>query len=224
MLTTFRTLITGANARSEERVKDVFAIELIDQKIRESDAQLKAAKTTLASLMQRQKSEQRLLDALTKRIETMSSRAKDALKNEREDMAMQAAQAIATMENEAELRRETVDRLESKVIRLKNSVEASHRRMIDLKQGAITARAIRREQQMQGSLRTTIARASAADEAEELISRVVGGDDPLEQSEILSGIEADLNHSSLDDKMAAEGFGPATKVTAEQVLARLQKK
>ena len=224
MLTTLRTLITGANARSEERVKDVFAIELIDQKIRESDAQLKAAKTTLASLMQRQNSEQRLLEALTKRIETMSSRAKDALKNEREDMAMQAAQAIATMENEAELRRETVDRLESKVIRLKNSVEASHRRMIDLKQGAITARAIRREQQMQGNLRTTIARTSAADEAEELISRVVGGDDPLEQSEILSGIEADLNHSSLDDKMAAEGFGPATKVTAEQVLARLQKK
>jgi len=222
MFGTFKTLVIGANARAEERVKDAFAIELIDQKIRESEAQLKAAKTTLASLVQRQRSEGRLLDALTNRCQTMLQRAAEAMEAGREDMAVQAAEAIASMENEAQLRQDTVDRLEGQVTRLRSSVEAAHRRLIDLKQGAITARAIRREQQMQGSLRTTIANTSAADEAEELIARVVGRDDPFEQSQILAGIEADLNHSSLDERMAASGYGPATKVTAQQVLDRLK--
>ena len=87
----------------------------------------------------------------------MTQRATEALAAGRDDMARQAAESIASMENEARLRQDTVDRLETQVTRLRGSVEAAHRRLIDLKQGAITARAIRREQQMQGALRTTIA-------------------------------------------------------------------
>ena len=56
MLGTFKTWITGANARAEEQVRDVYAIELIDQKIREAEGSVKAAKATLASLIQRQRS------------------------------------------------------------------------------------------------------------------------------------------------------------------------
>lgn len=222
MLTTLKTLMAGANARAEQTVKDTFAIELIDQKIRESETQLKAAKATLASLMQRQRSEKRLLEALTARIDTMTVRATEALQAERDDLARQAADAIASMENEMQLREETVNRLETQVTRLRTSVETAHRRVIDLKQGAVTARAIHREQQMQGKLKTTIGNTSAADEAEDLIARVVGRDDPFEQAEIMSGINADLSHSSLDDRMAACGFGPSTKVTADQVLDRLK--
>lgn len=222
MLTTLKTLFTGANARAEERVRDTFALELIDQKIRETEAQLKAAKATLASLMQRERSEQRLYDAVTGRIETMLTRTKEALKEGRDDMAAQAAEAIATMENEAQLRKDTLSRLEMQITRLKTSVGAAHRRIIDLKQGAITAKAMRREQQMQSRLNSTIASTSSADEAEELIAKVIGKDDPLEQSQILAEINDDLNHNTLEDRMAAQGFGPATKVTAQDVLNRLK--
>ena len=37
MFKTLATLISGQNARAEDRVRDAFAIELIDQKIRESE-------------------------------------------------------------------------------------------------------------------------------------------------------------------------------------------
>ena len=60
MLTTMRTLFLGASARAEEQVRDHFSIELIDQKVREAQAQLKAAKVGLASLIQRKRSEERL--------------------------------------------------------------------------------------------------------------------------------------------------------------------
>lgn len=224
MFKTLSTLIAGVNARSEDRVRDAFAIELIDQKIREAETSLKAAKATLASLIQRQRSEERQRDALKGRIKDMMNRAQSALDSGRDELAGEAAQAVAQMENELNIRIETCNRLDQKVIRLRNSIEAGHRRIIDLKQGAIQARAVRREQAIQSKLNSSIGHTSNVEEAEELIKRVMGRDDPFEQSEILREIDRDLGHETLQDRMADQGFGPATRTTADDVLARLKKK
>ena len=222
MFNTLRTLILGANARAEESLRDTYAIELIDQKIREADEGLRAAKGTLASLIQRQRGEERMLATLDQRIADMTRRATEALDQGREDLATQAADALAQMENERVLRAETVLRLESKTVRLRQSVEAGHRRIIDLKQVATTARAIRREQSLIKKLPN--GEASAIEEAEALIARVTNADDPFERSDILRGINRDLSHEGLADRMADEGFGPSTRVTAADVLARLKAK
>ncbi|MBU2994519.1 PspA/IM30 family protein [Octadecabacter sp. 1_MG-2023] len=222
MFKTLSTLIAGVNARSEDRVRDAFAIELIDQKIREAETSLKAAKATLASLIQRQRSEERQRASLKNRVTDMMGRAQEALNKGREDLAAEAAQAVAQMENELTIRNETCDRLDQKVIRLRNSIEAGHRRIIDLKQGAIQARAVRREQAIQSKLSSTIGHTSNVEEAEELITRVMGRDDPFEQSEILRDIDRDLGHETLTDRMADHGFGAATRTTADDVLARLK--
>jgi len=224
MFKTLSTLIAGVNARSEDRVRDAFAIELIDQKIREAETSLKAAKATLASLIQRQRSEERQRDALKTRIKDMMARAQSAMDQDREDLATEAAQAVAQMENELTIRDETCNRLDQKVIRLRNSIEAGHRRIIDLKQGAIQARAVRREQAIQTKLNSTIGHTSSTEEAEELITRVMGRDDPFEQSEILREIDRDLGHETLADRMSDQGFGTSTRTTADDVLGRLKKK
>lgn len=222
MLNLMKTLLTGATARAEDRTKDAFALELIDQKIRETETNLKAAKGTLASLMQRKRGEERQFETLQTRLSDMTDRARSALQAERTDLAIEAATAIANMENEATLRRETLDRLDHQILRLRTSVESAHARIIDLKQGAITARAIRREQSIQSRLRTTNSGTSAADEAQELIPRVIGRDDPFEQSQILSEIDAGLDHSTLAARMADAGFGSHGKSTAQDVLDRLK--
>ena len=220
MFGTLRTLFAGANARAEEQLRDTYAIELIDQKIREAEDGLRAAKGTLASLIQRQRSEDRLLATLEARIGDMTRRAAEALEAGREDLALQAAEALAQMENERNLRQETVLRLETKTVRLRQSVEAAHRRIMDLKQGAVTARAIRREQALFSKLPN--GEASAMEEAEALIARVTNADDPFERSDILRGINRDLANEGLADRMADAGFGPATRVTAADVLSRLK--
>ncbi len=143
MFGTLKTLLNGANARAEERVRAAYAIELIDQKIREAGEGVKLAKLTLASLIQRQRGEARQIETLETRVADLTVRAREALTGGREDMAAQAAEAIAVMENELTLRRETHARLEGRVIRLQASLEAATRRMIDLKQGAVAARALR---------------------------------------------------------------------------------
>ena len=86
---------------------------------------------------------------------------------------------------------------------------------------AVQARAVRREQDIQMKLRGTTT-GSATEEAEELIARVLGDDDPFEQSEIMDEINKDLDHSSLTDRMADAGFGDVNRTTAQSVLARLK--
>ncbi|MEE9387315.1 MAG: PspA/IM30 family protein [Paracoccaceae bacterium] len=222
MISTFKSLFAGSSARAEEKVRDIYSIELIDQKIREGSAGLRAAKAALAGLIQRERSEVRQIKVIEKRVQDLISRATEALAAKRDDLANEAAQAIAHMENELTLRHETVSRLQARVIRLRQSVETTNRRIVDLKQGAVSARAIRQEQGIQARLNTTLAGDSPLSEAEGLIADVMGRDDPFEQGEILREIENGLSSADLGDRLAAQGFGPATKVTAAEVLGRLK--
>lgn len=222
MFKTISTLFAGANARAEERVRQAYSIELIEQKIREATGGLKAAKATLASLIQRQRSEERQISLLEDRISDLEARAKEALKAERTDLASDAAEAIAQLENERNLRRDTAERLERRVTQLRASVEATNRRIVDLKQGAIAARAVRQEQTMQRRLNTTLDGQSSMSEAEELIGLVLSQDDPFEQSQILQEIDAGLSKTDVTERLAKEGFGPSDKVRAQDVLDRLK--
>jgi len=83
MFATLKTLINGANARAEDRLRDTYSIELIDQKIREADQNLKAAKLTLASLIQKQRNETRQIEGLQSRIDDLMARAAAALADHR---------------------------------------------------------------------------------------------------------------------------------------------
>ncbi len=222
MFKTLATMINGQSARAEDRVRDAFAIELIDQKIRESDAALRAAKATLASLIQRKRAEEQQHGTLKTRIADLTRRATEALDNGREDMATEAARAIATMENELTMRNETLERLDQKTTRLRSSIEAGHRRIIDLKQGAIQARAVKREQDIQMRMTKSGVSTNSSQEAEDLIARVLGRDDPFERAEILANINQDLQGDSITNRMADAGFGDATRTTADDVLARLK--
>lgn len=222
MFATLRVLFDGANARAEDRLKDTYAVELIDQRIREAEDNLSAAKVTLASLIQRKRSEQRMAASLTRQIATLTTRTTEALAAKRTGLAQEGAEAIAQMENEHTIRAETLERLDRRITQLQSSVEAAHRRIVDLRQGAITAQAVRREQSIQTKLNKTVAGLSAADEAEALIKRVVDQDDPFEQSQILGDINRTLAGAATDDKLSDAGFGAPNRVTADAVLKRLK--
>lgn len=222
MFTTLKTLMLGARARAEENLRAAHAIEIIDQKLREAGQGLQAAKATLVSLIQRQRSEARQIAALQARSADLTQRATEALRAGRDDLATQAAEALAAMENELTQRRETESRLAARITRLQASVEATHRRIIDLRQGAVSARAVRDEQALQSRLHTTTASQSPMDEAESQIAQVLGRDDPYEQSEILTDLNRSLNHDTLAERLSDQGFGPALKTRPADILARLK--
>ncbi len=223
MFSTLKTLITGANARAEEQLRDKYSIELIDQKIREAEGNQRAAKMTLASLIQRQRSEGRQVATLEGRIADLTGRATEALAAQRMDLAQSAATAIAEMENELTLRHETVVRLEARVLQLRQSLETAQRRITDLKQGAIMARATRREQDIQRRLNQSQSLGqSPMEEAEGLIDRVLAQDDPFETGQILREIDNSLRNSDVAQDLADAGFGTQRRSTAADVLTRLR--
>ncbi len=222
MFSTLKTLMNSANARAEDRLRDTFSIELIDQKIREAEQNLKAAKLTLASLIQKQRNETRQIEGLRTRIADLMTRARQALADDRHDLVESAAQAVADLENELTLRTQTVDRLEARILQLRHSVQAASRRILDLKQGAISARAVKREQGLQKRLNRHLGGDSPIDEAQSLINRVMQQDDPFEQSEILQEIDAGLDHSNVAARMEEAGYGPKTRATAADVMSRLK--
>lgn len=221
MLDLISTLFRGANAKAVETATDAFAIDLINQKIREAQSGVESAKQTLAALIVRQRAEHKALDMLTGRKGMLESRVREAIAAGNEPLAFEGAEAIAELENEERVRRETLDRLSERVGRLHLTVEKAHRRIADLRQNAVAARAIDAERRSQRKLTRALG-GSAIHEAEKLIERVTNQDDPLEQSDALDEIEAGLSHKTTEDRLAAAGFGPKTRTSAEDVLARLR--
>jgi phage shock protein A len=221
MLELLTTLIKGSNAKAVEAATDIFAIDLITQKIREAEAGVNHAKEALASLILRERAEQKALDLLRNRKTSMEARVRQALAAGSEALALDGANALAEMENEEAVRAETVARVGERVVRLRQSVEKAHRRVVDLRQGAVTARAIDLERRSQKRVNRALG-TSAIEEAEALIRRVADQDDPLAQTEIIEEIDNSLSHVSAENRLAEAGFGPPTKVRAQDILARLR--
>ncbi|GLQ35843.1 hypothetical protein GCM10007939_21270 [Amylibacter marinus] len=222
MLEILKTLISGANAQAQGHLESKYSIELINQKIRESEAELNAAKSTLVTLIQRQRIEQKQCDTVKNRKQSLEVRAKDALMLGREDLAAEAAKGIADLENELSVRQETASRVSGRIERLRTSLDTMARRLVDLKQGEIAARAYRNEADAQRGLNKVLGGSNSFADAEVLIGKVLDETDPFEQAEILEKINSDLTTGGIESRLEAAGIGDSGKVTASEVLARLK--
>ncbi|TGQ71549.1 MAG: PspA/IM30 family protein [Mesorhizobium sp.] len=222
MLRLIRTLLDGASARAEDGLKDRFAIDLLAQRIRDAEAGLAAAKQTLASLIVRQRAEQAGLDQLERRHADLETRTLSALAAGNNALAESGAAAIAELENEREVRRATVKSLSEKTLRMRVSVERAHRRIIDLNQGMISARAIDAERKAQSKLNRSIGHSASLNDAEELLARIRGASDPFEEAGILDEIDGELRHEAIRDRLADAGHGAAVRIRARDVLERLK--
>ena len=226
MLAIIDTLLRGARARAGERLRDEHAVELLDQKIRDAEAGLGHAKRTLAALVVRLRRERAALGTLETRLAELENRARQALAAGRDDLAGDAAEAIAEMENERAVRRGAVERVDARATRMRLSVERAHRRLVALRQGAMTARSVDAERRAQGRLVEALGagRHGAGDmeEAEALVARVLGQDDPLEEAEARAEIERDLSGEGAAERLAEAGFGARARTGRDDVLARLR--
>jgi phage shock protein A len=222
MLNVLKALLSGASARADEALTDHFAIDLIEQKIREADAGLNGAKNTLASLIIRQRNEERHVARLDGEIADLERRTGLALADGQDELASEAAAAIAELVNERAIRQTTCAQLAQRVVRTQTSVAKANRRLVDLRQGMISARAIDAEHRAQRNLSRSIGNTTAMRDAEALIKRVMNQDDPLEESDVLDEIDAGLNGASVRDRLAQAGYGDRTKVTGGDILARLK--
>ena len=222
MYNIIRTIILGRQARAVQRLETDNAALIIEQKIREAEAGHGAAKRGLASLLVRIGSEKRALEMLDTRLADLTARARKALEAGREDLAEEAATHIAEMENERAVRVRTLEGAETKAQRVRLAIERTHRQLVTLRQGLITAQSVERERHAMRNMQGDAQALSAIREGEAVLNRLLGSEDPVAVMDVLDEIEADLSGESVAERLSGEGFGDPLRLTQSFVLDRLK--
>lgn len=221
MLKTLNTLMRGLAAEAEEAVIDHNAVRILDQKIRDAEAGLKAAKLSLAGLIKKDRLEESQVEKISARISDLEARVRAALAAGDDALAETGAQAIAELEAELGQRETTRRHLAERIDRLRHSLGTAARRMADLRHAAATARAVEQERRGQARLVGRSAGSGIA-EAEAMVERIMGQDDPFEDDRILAEIDAGLTGKDAERRLSEAGYGPGARPSAESVLARLR--
>src|SRR5256885_2159962 len=129
MLKAIVTLVRGAAFRAEAEFADRSALLILDQQIRDSAAAIERAKRALAVAIAQDEAEGKRLDTTLSRIADLEERAVAALNGRREELAHEAAEAIAVMEADRDAIREARATFAREIAGLKATVRKSSQRL-----------------------------------------------------------------------------------------------
>lgn len=219
MLTLLRTLARGAAAQACEEAHDRHALLVLDQQIRETAADLERGRRMLAAAMAGDSAEARRLTQVEARAADLETRAVAALAAGREDLAREAAEAITSLEAERDALRAARATFAAEVVRMRTVLADATRRQAALERGrrvAAASEAVRRLRRTEGVRdRATLRDAEATlTRLQRIQAEATDTDDAL------AAIETP--EEALAERLEREGFGPRTRPSSDDVLARLR--
>ena len=226
MFKTVLTLFRGTVAKAEEDLEDRTALLILDQQMRDAAAAVERSKRTLALAITGDQQEGKRLEVTNARIADLEVRAKAALEGSREDLAREAAEAIANLEAERDAAMTARALFASEITRLKRHVANAEAQIAELNRGRRIARASEAVRSLRRSgIEAARPYESTLTEAENTLRRL--RDRQMEAQaadEALIAIDAASGPLATAEKLAEQGFGPRMKSTADDVLARLKAK
>ncbi len=224
MFETITTLMRGAAAQGREQLIDANAVLLLEQKIRDIASQHEISKRTLAGMMAQVKSLKRSQGILQKSTDDLENRTRKALKAGRQELANQAAKAIADNENELFLKATAIDDLEAEIERLRALVERTNRRLVELRQGLVVARHTEYARKSRvGTLKSLNNGRHSVEEAQNMLERILNHTEIEEALAEYSTLNEELSGNAIVERLDKAGFGKPLKVRADDVLDRLRK-
>ena len=97
------TALRGGASEVGESIVDQQALRILDQEIRDADTALANAKRELVSIMAKHKLATDRVGEYDAKIKDLESKAMAAIQANREDLAMEVAEAISTLTNERDV-------------------------------------------------------------------------------------------------------------------------
>lgn len=226
MFKTVLTLFRGSVASAGEELEDRSALLILDQQMRDAAAAVERSKRTLALAIAQDQQEGRRLDTTNARIADLEVRATAALDGGREDLAREAAQAIAGLEADRDAALTARALFASEIGRLKRHVANAEARLTELDRGRRLARASEAVRTLRrGGIEAARPYEATLPEAENTLKRL--RDRQIEAQaadQALIELDAASGPLATAEKLAEQGFGPRLKTTADDVLARLNAK
>jgi phage shock protein A len=226
MFKTVLTLFRGSVAAAGEELEDRSALLILDQQMRDAGAAVERSKRTLALAIAGDQQEGRRLDATNARIADLEIRTTAALDGGREDLAREAAQAIANLEADRDAAMTARTLFASAITRMKRQVSSAEARITELDRGRRIARASEAVRALRrGGIEAARPYESTLPEAENTLKRLRERQiEAQAASDALIELDAATGPLATAEKLAEQGFGPRLKSTADDVLARLNAK
>jgi len=224
MIKTVLTLFRGSVAAAGEELEDRTALLILDQQMRDAAAAVDRSKRTLALAIASDQQEGRRLETTNSRIADLEVRATAALEGGRDDLAREAAQAIAGLEAERDAAMTARTLFAAEITRLKRHVASAEARINELDRGRRIARASEAVRSLRRSgIEAARPYESTLPEAEATLKRLRDRQTEAQAAdEALIEIDAASGPLATAEKLAEQGFGPRLKSTADDVLARLK--
>lgn len=224
MFSTVVTIMRGSAAAAAEDLADRNALLILDQQVRDVQANLHQAQRALAMALAEDAQEERRIVVIDHRVGSLEVRARAALDGAREDLALEAAEAIAALAAEGDVGRQARTLFAGDIGRLRRAVADAERRLGELHRGRRVARVAeavqvsRRGREAADAQRCTLADAEATlARLRERQVQAAAADD------FLAGIVAGTRPQTVEERLAEAGFGPLVRPDAAAVLARLRR-
>jgi phage shock protein A len=223
MFNTIITLVRGRSHDAAQTLADANALSILRQQLRDAASGVEAARRAVAVVMAYAERERKSLPRINAQLADLEGRALAALAQGREDLAIEAAAAIAQLEAERTTTETALATYDVETARLRDEVSGAETRLRDLRRGLQLADAAQKSQSVRGVVSRPV-NASLA-EAEATLTRLQSRQAHAEATaaavvELSSGLSAE----AISARLAAAGCGPSLKPDAAAVLARLKDK
>jgi len=220
------TLMRGAATKAEEDFADRHALLLLDQQIRDAASATERAKRVLSIAIAQDEAEGKRLETTLQRIADLEERASAALADNRDDLANEAAEAIALMEADRDAIKEARKAFAADASQLRSAVTNAGHRLAELERGrriALAAESVRRLKV--GSGTSSGSNMTALADAEKTLQRLRErqAEEALADTAYES-LDPGLNPAATASRLEAAGYGRRPRPTAADVLARLREK
>ncbi|AWN48477.1 hypothetical protein DK419_20715 [Methylobacterium terrae] len=224
MLNLLSTLVRGAAARAAEDLHDQHAFLILEQQMRDAAAALDDSRRTLARAVAQEAADAKAQGALAGRIADLETRAVAALAGGREDLAAEAAEAIAEMEAEAQALEATRAAYAAEVAALRRAVRQGTRQLAELERGQRIARAAEAVRRLRARRGVGTGSPAALAEAQATLRRLREAQAADAASDEALAIIEGATPASLCERLEEAGFGPRARPSAGRVMERLRAK
>lgn len=223
MFNTIITLVRGRSHDAAQALEDANALSILRQQLRDAAAGVEAARRSVAVVMAYAERERKSLPRINAQLADLEGRALVALAQGREDLATEAAAAIAQLEAERTTTETALATYETEIARLRDELSGAELRLRDLKRGLQLADAAQKSQTVRGVVSRPVTASLA--EAEATLSRLQSRQLHAEATAIaVVELSAGQSAEAISARLAAAGCGPAIRPDAAAVLERLKLK
>ena len=217
----FSALFRSSAHTAAETIIDANAVTILRQHIRDSALNITKSRHAVATAMALHEQEISHHQRLVAQIKDLEARAEEAITAKKMDLAREAAEAIAHLENERDTSVAAQERFSTQIGELKSQLRAAQAKLRDLQRREKLAVATERTHKIHASAPTrTFSSLSDAEQTLDRLENRQNKKDLVHKAELQ--LQQEGNQSSVKERLAAAGCGKPVQSSADAVLARLQ--